>query len=71
MTQLNLEQYFCPNEQCKEYGLRGHGNIAVRGKYGKEKNRTLLYCRTCGKRFAATRPAHCLVCIYNPRRSDR
>ena len=54
MTKLNLEQYFCPNEQCKEYGLRSHGNISVRGKYGKEKNRTLLYCRTCGKRFAAT-----------------
>lgn len=50
-----LEQYFCPNEQCKEYGLRSQGNIAVRGKYGKGKSRDLLYCRTCGKRFAATR----------------
>ena len=50
-----LEQYFCPNEQCKEYGLRGHGNIGIRAKYGKDKNRDLLYCRTCGKRFAATR----------------
>ncbi len=49
-----LEQYFCPNEQCKDYGLRSQGNIAVRGKYGKDKNRELLYCRTCGKRFAAT-----------------
>lgn len=49
----NLEQYFCSNEQCKEYGLRGHGNISVRAKYGKEKSRVLLYCRTCGKRFAA------------------
>ena len=50
-----LEQCFCPNEQCKDYGLRRQGNIAVRGKYGKDKNRDLLYCRTCGKRFAATR----------------
>ena len=50
----DLEQYFCPNVQCKDYGLRHQGNIAVRGKYGKEKNRELLYCRTCGKRFAAT-----------------
>lgn len=50
-----LEQCFCPNNQCKDYGLRGQGNIAVRGKYGKDKNRDLLYCRTCGKRFAATR----------------
>ena len=50
-----LEQCFCPNEQCKDYGLRGRDNIAIRGKYGKDKSRKLLYCRTCGKRFAATR----------------
>ena len=51
----DLTQCFCPNEQCKDYGLRDQGNIAIRGKYGKDKNRDLLYCRTCGKRFAATR----------------
>ncbi len=50
-----LEQCYCPNEQCKDYGLRCQGNIAIRGKYGKDKSRDLLYCRTCGKRFAATR----------------
>lgn len=50
-----LEQCFCPNKECKDYGLRHQGNIATRGKYGKNKNRDLLYCRTCGKRFAATR----------------
>ena len=52
---IDLEQYFCPNEQCKDYGQRRMSNIAVRGKYGKDKSRDLLYCRTCGKRFAATR----------------
>ena len=46
---------FCPNENCKEYGLRDHGNITVRGKYGKDKTKDLLYCKTCGKRFASTR----------------
>jgi len=51
----DIEQCFCPNKQCKDYGLRGMGNIGVRGKYGKDKSRDLLYCRTCGKRFAATR----------------
>ncbi len=50
----DLGQYFCPNQQCKDYGLRGNGNISIRGKYGKDKDRDLLYCRTCGKRFAAT-----------------
>lgn len=51
----DLEQFFCPNKQCKDYGLRSHGNISIRGKYGKDKIRDLLWCRTCGKRFAATR----------------
>ena len=50
-----LDQCFCPTKQCKDYGLRGQGNIAIRGKYGKDKSRDLLYCRTCGKRFASTR----------------
>ena len=52
---VDLDKHFCPNEACKQYGLRNQGNIAVRGKYGKDKNRDLLYCRTCGKRFAATK----------------
>lgn len=50
----NLDQCFCPNEQCNDYGLRQKGNIAIRGKYGKDNNRDLLYCKTCGKRYAAT-----------------
>ena len=51
----NIENAFCPNKNCKDYGLQNHGNIAIRGKYGKEKTKDLLYCRTCGKRFAPTR----------------
>ena len=50
----NFEHSYCPNRKCKDHGLRNHGNIAVRGKYGKDKQRDLLYCRTCGKRFART-----------------
>ncbi len=49
-----LETYFCPNTNCKDYGVRAHGNISLRGKYGKDLSRDLLYCRTCGKRFAAS-----------------
>lgn len=52
---FDIANAFCPNEKCKDYGLRGHGNIGRRGKYGKEKTRELLYCRTCGQRFAPTR----------------
>ncbi len=53
MSEIN--NAFCPNKDCKDYGLRNHGNIAFRGKYDKGKTKDLLYCRTCGKRFASTR----------------
>jgi hypothetical protein len=51
----DIDNAFCPNSDCKDYGLQNHGNIAIRGKYGKDKDKDLLYCRTCGKRFASTR----------------
>jgi len=51
----DVENAFCPNTNCKDYGLQNHGNIAVRGKYGKKKDKNLFYCRTCGQRFASTR----------------
>jgi hypothetical protein len=53
MTGVN--NAFCPNVECKDYGLQNHDNIAIRGKYGKDKDKDLLYCRTCGKRFASRR----------------
>jgi transposase-like protein len=51
----DIDNCFCPNKDCKDYGLRNHGNIKYRGKYGKNKSKDLLYCKTCGKRFASTR----------------
>lgn len=51
----DVKNAFCPNIDCENYGLQNQGNIAIRGKYGKNKDKDLLYCRTCGKRFASTR----------------
>ena len=51
----DVKNTFCPNIDCEYYGLQNRGNIAIRGKYGKNKDKELLYCRTCGKRFASTR----------------
>jgi hypothetical protein len=51
----DVKNAFCPDADCKDYGLQNQGNIAIRGKYGKNKDKDLLYCRTCGKRFASTR----------------
>ena len=54
MNELNLEHFFCPNQDCKEYGLRNQNNLGKRAVYGKD-NRLLLYCKTCKKRFSETR----------------
>ena len=50
----DLSKYFCPNNECPDYGIRGQGNIGTSGHYGKEQ-RLLLRCRTCGKRFSVNR----------------
>jgi transposase-like protein len=51
----DIDNSFCPNKGCKDYKIRNRGNIRYRAKYGKDKTKDLLYCRTCGKRFASTR----------------
>ena len=52
---VDIKGVICPNEDCKDYGQRGKGNIGTRARYGKNKERVLLYCRTCGKRFIPSR----------------
>lgn len=51
---LDINQYFCVNESCIDYGLRGKGNIVKSGTYGKH-NRQLLLCKACKSRFSETR----------------
>ena len=51
---VDLSQFFCPNKDCRLYGLRNQGNIRKRAIYGKDARR-LLICTTCKKRFAETR----------------
>ncbi|NQS98364.1 MAG: hypothetical protein HQ591_07920 [candidate division Zixibacteria bacterium] len=51
---LEINQYFCVNESCIHYGVRGQGNIIKSGTYGKF-DRQLLQCKTCKKRFSETR----------------
>ncbi len=53
MGELGLS--FCPNEQCKDYGLREQGNLTRQFAYGVKRDRHMLYCRTCKTRFAETR----------------
>ena len=46
--------FFCPNEQCPDYGKRGMGNIALYNRYGRD-NRRLLKCKTCHFKFSERR----------------
>ena len=51
---INLADYFCPNPECNDHGIRGLGNITTSTRYGK--NRThLLRCKTCNQRFSENR----------------
>ena len=48
---LDLLNHFCPNPECKDYGIRGAGNITTSTTFGKQKIK-LLRCKTCNKRFS-------------------
>lgn len=51
---LDLNNFYCPNEFCKDHGKKGLGNIIVSDTYGKD-NRLLLKCKTCNLRFSERR----------------
>jgi transposase-like protein len=53
---VNIDDYFCPNENCKCYGLRGQGNLVKAGKYKKDSiYRQMFKCKICLHRFSETR----------------
>ena len=54
MGEVNLDEFFCPNEGCQDYGKRGEGNIRLKEYYGK-KDTALLRCKTCKKTFSENR----------------
>ena len=48
----DLAQFCCQNQQCSDYGKRGAGNLSVCDRYGRNKERRMLYCATCKARFS-------------------
>src|SRR4029077_17171651 len=48
----DLSRFCCQNPECRDYGARGLGNLTVCARYGKDKQRRMLYCRTCKARFS-------------------
>jgi len=50
----DIESLCCVNEECKEFGQRGKGNLKVRKSYGQDGIR-YLRCRSCRKEFSERR----------------
>jgi transposase-like protein len=47
-------EHACPNEDCKDSGAEGKGNVRLERRYGKNRV-ALLRCRTCRKTFSENR----------------
>ena len=53
---IDLKEYFCPNVDCRHYGLRNQGNLVKSGTYRvKGEKRQMLHCNVCKSRFSETR----------------
>ncbi len=48
----DLSLFCCQNSACADYGLRGRDNLRVGFRYGPQKQRRMLVCRTCQARFS-------------------
>lgn len=48
----DLSRFCCQNPDCSDYGQRGLDNLRVGFRYGPQKQRRLLVCRTCQHRFS-------------------
>jgi transposase-like protein len=48
----DLSGFCCLNSDCPEYGKRDAGNLTVTSRYGPDKARRMLRCRTCKTRFS-------------------
>ena len=54
---LDIKEYFCPYPSCKNYGLRGMGNLVKAGTYTRKasnETKQMLKCTVCGMRFSET-----------------
>ena len=48
----DLTPFCCLNSDCPDHGKRGHGNLTVTMRYGRNQSRRLLRCSTCTARFS-------------------
>jgi transposase-like protein len=65
---LDIKEYFCPKDQCRDYGLRGIGNLVKAGTYIRKTDgvkKQMLKCCVCGHRFSETQSTIFAGCHYS------
>jgi len=70
----DIKEYFCPNPDCLQYGLRGAGNLVKAGKYtikGSGEKRQMLKCVVCSMRFSETQSGIFAGCHYDDQTIQR
>jgi hypothetical protein len=48
----DLARFCCHNQECRNHGQRGAGNLSICMRYGKYQHLRLLYCGSCKARFS-------------------
>jgi transposase-like protein len=48
----DLSRFCCLNPACPDHAKRGHGNLTVPMRYGRNRSLRLLRCSTCKTRFS-------------------
>ena len=67
----DLSRFCCQNPDCPAYGQRGHGNLTVCARYGKDRQHRLLYGRTCKDRFSERKGTPLFAsCLPEPKALD-
>src|SRR5579859_5193637 len=62
----DLKNFCCQNPECPDYGQRGRDNLRVCFRNGPHKERRVLACTTCQKRFSERKG----TALYRAKLSD-
>ena len=67
----DLSRFCCLNSDCPDHGKRGAGNLTVTSRYGPDKSRRMLRCRTCKARFSERKGTPLFDARLPPEKVDR
>jgi len=65
----DLSRFCCLNSSCPDHGKRGAENLTVTFRYGPNKSRRMLRCRTCKDRFSERKGTSLFDCRLPPEKA--